>query len=138
MESKELLYELEDKIEKSIYLKLNYTCDEEKIINNKVTKYISNKDIEVDSSNKIKEILYTLDMGQIQLIGEYINCDTCQEYNYTKSKIDSIDGYVESTIVICKLSNNEYKIDVYMKQVDSNTNLEYETNRQYKIRLIFR
>lgn len=121
MEKIELLQELKDNIIKAT--KVKYIC----ISNDKNTL----------ETEEITEKNQLIDLDEIEIIDDVVNCDTCQLYDYTKTKKNSINGYLESMIVINKLNVNEYKMDIYMKQRDFNSCIEFENNKQYKIILIF-
>lgn len=131
----ELLQELKNEIKKSSKAKYICILYEEQIVNQKIRKERIEKTIETNGGNE--ECLNICELDGVEFINDIVNCDTCQEYNYTISKQNNIQGYIESTIVICKLNINEYKVDIYMKLRDNETNIEYETNKQYKILLTF-
>ena len=135
----DVLNQLLDDMRKSSKVMANYIVCEEQIIDECLTSLTSRNNIEIDYKKDIieKKVKYPFSLEDLELLGEYINCNVCSAYTIKREVNKLIEGYVDCTIAICRISKNVYKIDSTLLQLNSMTNLKYETNMQCILTIIF-
>ena len=135
----DVLNQLLDDMRKSSKVMANYIVCEEQIIDECLTSLTSRNNIEIDYKKDIieKKVKYPFSLEDLELLGEYINCNVCSAYTIKREVNKLIEGYVDCTIAICRISKNVYKIDATLLQLNSMTNLKYETNMQCILTIIF-
>ena len=139
MNNKDVLNQLLDDMIKSSKVNANYIVCEEQIIDECLTSITSRNNIEIDYKKDIieKKIKSPFNLEDLELRGEYVNCNVCGAYTIKREVNKLIEGYVDCTIAICRISKNVYKIDATLLQLNSMTNLKYETNMQCILTIIF-